>query len=163
MTLYELTGAWKTLLEMAEDPEEDPQAIADTMDSLQGDIEDKADGYGKVMRSLRSDVTAIDEEIRRLQDRRATILGNIDECEFRLKSSMEEMGINKIKTKLFSFNIQKTPARVVIDREGEIPVDFLVMQSPKINKEKIKQALKAGDDSLNGIAHLEQGTSLRMR
>ena len=163
MTLYELTGAWKTLLEMAEDPEEDPQAIADTMDSLQGDIEDKADGYGKVMRSLHSDVTAIDEEIRRLQDRRATILGNIDECEFRLKSSMEEMRINKIKTKLFSFNIQKTPARVVIDREGEIPVDFLVMQSPKINKEKIRQALKAGDDSLNGIAHLEQGTSLRMR
>ena len=163
MTLYELTGAWKTLLEMAEDPEEDPQAIADTIDSLQGDIEDKADGYGKVMRSLRSDVTAIDEEIRRLQDRRATILGNIDECEFRLKSSMEEMRINKIKTKLFSFNIQKTPARVVIDREGEIPVDFLVMQSPKINKEKIRQALKAGDDSLNGIAHLEQGTSLRMR
>ena len=133
------------------------EAISAVIISLQ------ADGYGKVMRSLRSDVTAIDEEIRRLQDRRATILGNIDECEFRLKSSMEEMRINKIKTKLFSFNIQKTPARVVIDREGEIPVDFLVMQSPKINKEKIRQALKAGDDSLNGIAHLEQGTSLRMR
>ena len=163
MTLYELTGAWKTLLEMAEDPEEDPQAIADTMDSLQGDIEDKADGYGKVMSSLRSDAAAIDEEIRRLQKRKATILGNLDTCNGRFKAALEEMGLKKIKTDLFSFSIQKNPASVVIDKEGEIPVDFFVMQSPKINKEKIKQALKAGDDSLNGIAHLEQGTSLRMR
>lgn len=162
MTLYELTGAWKTLLEMAEDPEEDPQAIADTMGSVKGEIEDKADGYGRVMCSLQADAMAIDEEIRRLQARKATITGNLDKIKARLKDAMIATGNRKIKTGLFTFSVQKNPASVVIDSEADVPVDFLVMQAPKIDKAKIKKALQAGED-LTGIAHLEQGESLRVR
>ena len=59
MTLYELTDDYMKLLEFAEDPEADPQAIADTMDALEGEIEVKAEGYAKVMKQIEADAAGI--------------------------------------------------------------------------------------------------------
>ena len=53
MTLYELTNDYAELLLMAEDPDTDPQAFADTLEGIEGAIEDKADGYAKVIRQIR--------------------------------------------------------------------------------------------------------------
>ena len=39
MTLYELTDNFKSLLLMAEDPDADPNAIADTMEAINGELE----------------------------------------------------------------------------------------------------------------------------
>ena len=40
-TLYELTNEYMALLEMAEDPDIDPQAFADTLEALGGELESK--------------------------------------------------------------------------------------------------------------------------
>ena len=77
---------------------------------------------------------------------------------------LQATGKTKFKTALFSFGIQKNPAAVVID-EGyikNIPDRFLIPQDPQIDKKAIKEALKAGED-LEGIAHLEQTESLRIK
>ena len=81
-----------------------------------------------------------------------------------LQYAMEMTGKTKFKTALFSFGISKNPAAVVMD-EGyieNIPKRFLIPQDPVIDKKAIKEALKAGED-LEGIAHLEQSESLRIR
>ncbi len=41
-TLYELTDEYRQLLEMLEDPDEDPEVIRDTMEGISGELEDKA-------------------------------------------------------------------------------------------------------------------------
>ena len=51
-TLYELTNDYLTLLDMAEDPDIDEQALIDTMEGIEGEIEIKADGYARVMKQL---------------------------------------------------------------------------------------------------------------
>lgn len=73
MTLYELTTQYQALLELAEDPDVDPEVLADTMDGLDGDIEEKADGYAKVIKSLEAQAAGVKTELDRLnrcQDRR---------------------------------------------------------------------------------------------
>ena len=164
MTLYELTSDYMNLLELAEDPDIDEQAFMDTLEGIDGALEDKAEGYAKVIRTLEGDAAACDAESKRLRNKKQAIERNIDRMKTALQYAMETTGKTKFKTALFSFGIQKNPAAVVID-EGyikNIPDRFLIPQDPQIDKKAIKEALKAGED-LEGIAHLEQTESLRIR
>lgn len=78
MTLYSLNVQMQTILEMAEDDELDPQLIADTLEGLEGEVEDKLDSYGIVMNELLMDVEKIDVELKRLTDTKKRINRNID-------------------------------------------------------------------------------------
>lgn len=164
MTLYELTEDYMNLLELAEDPDIDEQAFTDTLEGIEGALEDKAEGYAKVIRTLEGDAAACDAESKRLRNKKQTIENNIKRMKAALQYAMQATGKTKFKTALFSFGIQKNPAAVVID-EGyieNIPDRFLIPQDPQIDKKAIKEALKAGE-VLEGIAHLEQTESLRIR
>lgn len=108
-TLYELTADFMALLEMAEDPDTDPVALQDTMEALSMDIEDKADGYAKVIRQLEANVAACKAEIQRLETAASTMENNIKRMKENLQDTMEVTGKRKFKTPLFSFNIQKNP------------------------------------------------------
>ena len=46
--------------------------------------------------------------------------------------------------------------------QSTLPEKFLRFRDPEVDKTKIKEAIKAGED-LTGIAHLEQTESLRIR
>lgn len=160
-TLYELTNDYLTLLDMAEDPDIDPQAFADTLEALGGELEMKADGYARVMKELEGRAAAMRFESKRLENGYKTIERNIDRMKHALQDSMVATDKRKFKTDLFSFSIRKNPASVVIDRETSIPPEFLIPQDPKIDKKAIKAAIDRGDDIT--FAHLEQGESLIIR
>ena len=164
MTLYELTAEYMQLLEIAEDPDTDVQVLLDTMEGVSGEIEEKADGYAKVMKELEAEEQKIKNEVDRLNVRRLSLSNNIRAMKLRLQESMKLTGKTKFKTDLFSFGIQKNPPSVVIDEQylENLPQEYLIPQEPKVDKTKIKEDLKAGKD-LTGIAHLEQGESLRIR
>lgn len=160
-TLYELTAEYRQLLEMAEDPETDEQALADTMEAIGGEIEDKADGYAKIIRQLTEDAAGIEDEMQRLEARRCAMDHNAKNLKGNLQAAMVATGKTKFKTLLFSYSVQKNPASVVMDGD-KVPEKYLIEQPPKIDRVAIRNDLKAGVD-LAGIAHLEQGESLRIR
>lgn len=164
MTLYELTIEYQQLLDLAEDPDIPEEALADSLEALGMDIEDKADGYAKVIAQLNADAAALKAEIDRLTARKRTIERNVDRMKDSLKSAMILTGKTKFKTELFSFNVQKNPVAVVIDEQyiENIPEEYLIPQDPKVDKQKLKDDLKAGRD-LEGIAHLEQTVGVRIR
>lgn len=164
MTLYELTNEYQILLDMAEDPDVDPVVLFDTMDAVGGEIEMKADGYAKVIRQLEADVEGLKTEENRISRRRKIIENNIKFMKNRLTDSMIATGKTKFKTELFSFNVQKNPAKLVMDEQyiENIPVHYLIEQEPKVNTALLKDDLKAGVD-LEGIAHLEQDMGVRIR
>lgn len=164
MTLYELTEEYQQLLAFAEDPDVDPQVLADTMEGLGGEIEDKADGYAKVMKQLEADAAALKNEIDRLTVRKRSIENNIDRLKDTLKMAMIMTNKTKFKTELFSFGIQKNPKKVVLDKDlAEIPTEWLIQQEPKVDKAAIKAALEAEDVTAQSVAHFEQDESLRIR
>ena len=160
-TLYELTNDYLTVLDMAEDPDIDPQAFADTLEALGGELEMKADGYARVMKELEGRAATMRFESKRLENGYKTIERNIDRMKHALQDSMVATDKRKFKTDLFSFSIRKNPASVVIDHETSIPPEFLIPQDPKIDKKAIKAAIDRGDDIT--FAHLEQGESLIIR
>lgn len=163
-TLYELTGNYITLMDMLDDPEVDPITLMDTLDAVEGELDEKAENYGRIIRNLEAEAKALKEEADRLSRRKRTIDNNIDSLKKRLQMAMELTGKDSIDTPLFKFRIQKNAPSVVVDMDDleNFPPEFLTYQEPKVNKAAIKDALKAGLD-LEGIAHLEQSQSLRIR
>lgn len=164
MTLYKLTEDYMNLLALAEDPDIDEQAFMDTLDGIEGAIEIKAENYAKIMRQLEADAAACDAESKRLKNKAKTIDNNIRRMKQALQFAMQATGKTKFKTQLFSFYIQKNSASVVMDEQyiENIPERFLVRKDPEINRKAIRDAINAGED-LEGIAHLEQTESLRIK
>lgn len=164
MTLYELEGQWKMLWELADDPEIDEETFADTLEALEGEIEVKAEGYAKIIRTLEAEAEAMKAEAARLELAAKARKNRADKMLLDLQNAMTMTGKPKFRTDLFSFAIQKNPPSVVMDEPyiENIPAEYLIPQEPKIDRTKIKNDIKAGKN-LEGIAHLEQGEKLRIR
>lgn len=160
-TLYELTENYKTVLEMTDDPAIDPQCIIDTLEAISGEIEDKADGYAKVIKEAEGKAAMLTSEIDRLTERKKAIAINIDRMKDSLKYAMQAVGKDKIKTDLFSFGIQKNPPSVVLDKPEDVPGEFLIAQEPKVDKKGILAAIKGGAEF--DFAHIEQSEGVRIR
>lgn len=161
MTLYEITDNYKAVLEMAQNPDIDEQAIKDTLEAIQGDIKEKADGYAKVIKELDGETDKLTAEIKRLTDRKNTIQNNIAYMKQSLKEAMTATGNLKFRTDLFSFNIQKNPPALIVDNEETIPSEYLIPQEPKIDKKAIIDFLKNGNKV--PYAHIEQSEGVRIR
>lgn len=161
--IYELTQDFLTIQEMMEDPELDPQTLADTMEAVEGELEIKAESYAKIMKNLEGDVEALENEIRRLTSRKKAIEENIKRMKVALQGMMEITGKTKFKTDLFSFGIRKNAPAVVMDEPSieNVPERFLKYSDPTINKTAIKEAIQNGEN-LEGLAHLESKNSLRI-
>lgn len=162
--IYELTQDYLIISEMMENPELDPEFLADTMEAVEGELEVKAENYAKVMKNLDGDVEALDNEIRRLMSRKKALENNIKNMKKALQSMMTITGKTKFKTDLFSFGIRKNTPAVVMDEQyiENVPERFLKYKEPEINKTAIKEAIMAGEN-LEGLAHLEQSESLTIR
>lgn len=158
--LYEIVGAFKELLEMASEENMDQKLISDTLEGVEFEFEEKADGYAKVVKMLEGDVEAIDKEIKRLTEKKNTIKNNISGIKKNLENAMITTGKTKFKTLLFGYNIQKKPVSVSIDDENQIPKDFWIEQEPKLDKKSLAAYLKENEVSW---AHLTQTESLRIR
>ena len=162
--IYEITNDYLQIMAMLEDSDLDPQTLADTMEGIEGEFEIKAENYAKVMKNLEGDILAIKAEIDRLTSKKRVIENNIKSMKSNLQYAMEATGKTKFKTELFSFNIQKNAPSVVIDLEdlSKLPSQFIKQREIEADKTAIKEALKRGEN-LDGIAHWEQGESLRIK
>lgn len=158
--LYEIVGEFKELLEMASEENMDQKLISDTLEGVEFEFEEKADGYAKVVKMLEGDVEAIDKEIKRLTEKKNTIKNNISGIKKNLENAMITTGKTEFKTLLFGYNIQKNPVSVSIDDENQIPKDFWIEQEPKLDKKSLAAYLKENEVSW---AHLTQTESLRIR
>ena len=160
MKLYELTGQYLELEEMAANGEIDEQTFVDTMESITEDIKSKADGYARVIRNLEANVEAYKNEEERLYSKRKTLENNIKRMKSNLQYCMCVTGEKKFKTELFSFNVKKNPKKLVVDKIGDVPEEFLIMQEPKVDTKALKEFVADNEVS---YAHLEQGESLVIR
>ena len=160
-TLYELTNEFKELLFLAETEDLDEQTLADTLESLGYELEDKADGYAKVMRELEGQADTLKSEIGRLSNRKRLIENNIKRMKSSLYEAMKISDKTKIKTDLFSFNIAKNGGKQALDIYDTVPEEYSVVKLEP-DKDKIRQALESGEELPFAILQ-ERGESLRIR
>ena len=141
MRLYDLIPAYKQVAEQIEDCDSQDQMkmLVDTLESISASLEVKADGYGKIIRTLRHIVAAKRAEAKKMTDSARVIESAADKLEERLQSAMD------------------------ITDVMALPQEYLVMipQHYDADKAKIKEALKSGAEVPG--ARLTQGRSLRIR
>lgn len=159
--LYELTNDWNIVANMLYDEDIDEQMILDTLESIEGDIEDKADGYAKIIKELEAKAKARKEEAKRLSDSSKTFKNKVKFLKQNLFNSMKETGKTKFTTNLFSFNIAKNGGKQALTIDGDVPEEYTktIIEN---DTDKIRQALENGEKL--PFAHLEpRGESLRIR
>lgn len=157
-TLYELTENYQHVLDLAE--QLDAEVLKDTLDSIDEAIEVKVENTAKVIKELEGKASTIDVEIKRLQDRKSTLVNNSKGIKEYLQTEMEKVGKTKIKGELFNIRIQNNPVSVNVLNETLIPEGFFVPQPAKLDKKALKDELKHGD--IPG-AELIQTRGLRIR
>ena len=123
MTLYELTGQYDMLMNMLYDEDIDEEVLLDTLEGMEGEIEDKADNYAKLIRNITADVESIKAEETRLSLRRKT-LENITVAN----------------------NGGEQPVEVT-QILGDIPDEFLIPQDPIPDKKAIRKYLQEHGDT----------------
>ncbi|CAO1610927.1 phage related protein [Brochothrix thermosphacta] len=147
-TLYELTNQAIQLKELA--TTSDPEIFKDTLESLNLAIEDKADGYARVIQELQGHAQTIKNEEIRLSDMRKRTEKNIANMKLNLLDSMNATDTTKITTDLFTFSVRNNAESVVIEDEKDIPDDFYVTKR-EISKATLKSALKNGAE-IKGVS-----------
>jgi|SRR5690625_498413 len=157
MNLYELSAAYQEIQAMIEDGQD---GLEDTLESLNDAIEDKAVGYAKVIRNLEAQSNAIRGEEKRLAERRKSLDNNIKRMKMSLEETMIHNDKKRIKTDLFTFNIQKNPPSIKVIDEDLIPKRFYVEQQPKLDRRSLINELK--ENEMPGV-ELTQGEGLRIR
>ncbi|MGX0611643.1 siphovirus Gp157 family protein [Staphylococcus capitis] len=159
-SLFNLKDNYKQVYELIAD-QEDEQILKDTLDSINDTLEDKADGYVAVIKSLETDNNAIDEEIKRLKQRKTSNENGIKRLKETLQQVMEETGKEKFKTALNSYSIANNPPSLEVKDKNVVPKEFFTEQEPKLNKKELLKAVKEGLE-IKGI-ELKQSRSLRVR
>lgn len=158
--LFELKGSYLQVYDVISE-QENEQILKDTLASINDAIEEKADGYVAVIKSLEADNHAIDEEIKRLRQRKTSNQNGVKRLKESLQKVMEQTGKEKFKTSLNSYSIANNPPSLDIIDETLIPKQYYVEQKPKLDKKELLKAVKGGLE-LKGV-ELKQSRSLRVR
>lgn len=157
--LYEITDNWKKVAEMLYEEEIDEQCIMDTLEAIEGEFEDKADGYAKVIKELLGNADVCKQEKIRLEARQKAFENRAKFLKQRLYENMKEMNKLKFKTDLFSFNIQANGGQQKLTVDGQVPDEYCKLVE---DTDKIRKALEEGQTL--EFAHLEpRGEGVRIR
>lgn len=142
ITLYELTNEYKALLLMAEDPEVDPETIADTMEALEGELEVKAESYVVIIKELTAEAEKFKAESERLTKRKDTLELRIAQLKDRLIESMKETGRDKLPTEHFKLSIAKNGGVQPLKITGDVPKEYCKLEP---DNKKIRESLLLGE------------------
>ena len=163
-SIYELTQEFNTLWQLMEDGTLDDEMLAGAFDVAAEDLAIKLEGYCKFIKNLESDIAGLKEEEKRLATRRKTMENTVERSKLAMQRAMQTAGEKKMVCGTFTTSIQKNAPSVVMDEQyiENIPAEYLRLKEPEVDKKKILEDLKAGKN-LEGLAHLEQSSSLRIR
>lgn len=163
-SLYVLADAYRVAADQLADLDLPPEVVADTLESLSGDMETKATNVAMFARNLEAVAEQIKVAEGTMAARRNAIERRAERIREYLKANMLRTGISKIECPYFKLAIRDNPPSVVIDAAGSIPAEFMRQPEPPPptpDKKAITDALKAGQ-VVSG-AHLERSQRLEIK
>lgn len=145
MNLYDLTGELLQLQEMLEDPDIDTDILYDTLAGVEGEYDDKVEGWCMIIRNLTAQADALDIEVKRLNEKKKAVSNRIEWMKRCVFESLKVTGRKKAGgalTAQIKTNGGKLP--VILDKEvEEFPPD-LVKWEAKPDMDEIRKYLDTG-------------------
>lgn len=164
MTLYELSEQYSQLLEAIENGEIPEEAIADTLEGLTGDFDEKADNIACIIKNELAIADRIKYESDQMYERMSTHKNRAKFLKEYLSQQMQRAGRKKIETARNCISFRPS-TRTVIDNENDFVREYPDYCKQdityKIDKTAIAAALKSGQE-ING-AHLEQRQNIQIK
>jgi len=164
VTLYELATEHRAALEKLADLDLPPEVVADTLESLGGELQAKAQNVVSFMRNLETTAAAIRQAEGQMAARRKAIENRATSLKRYVLDAMQHNGIERIDCPFFSISIAKNPPAVDVYDERQIPADYFTdppPPAPQLDKNLIKQAIKGGFEVPG--ARLTHGVRLNIR
>lgn len=162
-TLFALTTEYRDAAMKLAELDMDAQTVADTLESLSGELETKAQGVAFMVRSLEADAAAVKQWAKDAAERAKALENRAENLRDYLSRCMEASGIEKISGPGVALSWRASSA-VVIDEPGLIPSEFMRVKpapDPEPDKKAIADAIKAGAEVPG--AHIESRRSLQIR
>lgn len=160
MKLYELTAQYRALEALESSDDLPPEVIRDTLEGLEGQLQEKATNVALFLRNLESTAEAIEAAADKMYERSDRLRKRAASLHSYLLFNMQAAGISKVESAYFTLQLKKNPPTVVIDSENLIPANYMRTPEPPPppkpvpDKAAIAKAIKAGEEVPG--AHSEQ-------
>lgn len=151
-TLFDITEDFRSLYELATDPECDEQVFQDTLEGLMGELEIKSCGYVNVIKQLDMEAKQAKEVSQMFADKAKVRENHIKRMKEALKMAMETAGTDQIAAGAFTIKLQKNGGLQPLKITGEVP-DNMTKVVVEPDTERIREYLK---DNECEWAHLEE-------
>lgn len=163
--LYELTQQHRELERLAELSDELPvEVIRDTVEALEGTIQEKAVSVAAVVRNLEAHAEMVANAAKALRERAMRAEARAESLRAYLLFNLQTCGITKVECPEFTLAVRNNPEAVNIADDAQIPAEFYVpvpRPPPRLDKTALKAALKGGRE-VPGV-WLSSGQRLEIR
>lgn len=151
MTLYEIADNYRNFFDAVEAGEIPEEAMADTLEAIDGDFEEKADNIACIIKEFLTLSSAQKAEAAELATRAKVNISKAENLRQYLLDCMQQTGKAKIETARNRIRICKKPPSLDVKPEfiawaQEGHDELLTYDVPKPNKKAIKTAMEAGTD-----------------
>lgn len=164
ITLYEIAQEYRADLEKLAELDLDEQTLTDTLDSMGGELQVKAQSVACFIRNLEATAAAIKEAEAAMAARRKALENRAARVKDYLLASMMVAGVDKIECPLFRMTVRDNPPAVEVYEPELIPAQFMRQPEPpppSVDKAAIREALKDGQDVPG--CRLTRGKSLQIK
>jgi hypothetical protein len=164
MNLYDISKEYRDAAEKLADMDLDEQTIADTLESISGDLEVKAQNIVFFARNMEATAASIKEAEANMAARRKAMENRAEGLRRYLLGSLQYAGISKVECPYFKIAVQDNPPAVDVFEPALLPSEYMRQPEPPPpapDKAAIKDALKAGKDVPG--ARLVQGKRLAIK
>ncbi len=162
--LYIITEKFKELESLADMEDLPPEVVADTLESIEAEWDEKAVAVAAFIANLEHTAVWIAKAAEAM-DRRAERLGKrAESLRAYLQFHMTAMGKQKVENELFVIALRKNQPSVVVDDEKQIPEKYWVQpETPpkRLDKAAIAAEFKAGNEVPG--THSFQGERLEIK
>ena len=162
--LYLIAQEYRAAAELLADLDLDAQTVADTLDSISGELEQKSVAVAMFARNLEATAEQIKQAEAAMATRRKALENRADSLKRYLLGAMQTTGITKVECPYFKLSVRDNPPAVDVFDATQVPAEFMVTPPPPPaapDKSAIKAAIKAGQDVPG--CRLTQGQRLEIK
>lgn len=164
MKLYEISNTYKSFLDAVESGDIPEEAVADTLEGIRGEFNEKADNIACMIKNLSADVDAMKNERDSLSDRIKSKQSKIDSLKHYLSESMKALELSKIETARNAISFRKSTSCFIADEEDfkqkhtDLCKKELVISIPKAD---IIKLLKDGQEISGAELRVSQNLQIK--
>lgn len=163
MRLYDIAQEYAQLLQMVDVGQLTQEMVADTLESIGAEFDDKARNCMMIVRQMQSDSAGVSAEIDRLKALQKSIDSSADNLLDYIKAGMLSTGKDKLDLGLFKLTLRQPTKAVSVIDESLIPEAFfrIIPESKAVDKTALASALKLG--AVDGAVLVDGKRSLMVK